>query len=582
MIALKNGFTAALLLLCVLPHALRAEETAQGAPYKPRLIVITDIGTEPDDVQSMVRLLTYANEFDIEGLIASTSRHMQDRVHPDFILRRIETYGEVLPNLRVHADGYPDAAALQAVVRGSDPSYGMAGIGEGKHAEAAALIIDAVDRDDPRPLWVSIWGGAAPLAQALWQVQQTRPTEDVEKFVRKLRVYSISDQDDTSPWARMTFPQLFWITSMHAFGQYTLAAWTGISAPAPGADQSVIDNRWLSTNVRNHGALGALYPMPMFIVEGDTPSFLYLVPNGLGNPERPDWGSWGGRWGQVADFLGLWTDVEDTVTGVDGKSHSSNSASVWRWREHFQNDFAARMDWSIESDYADANHPPSVVLNGASGTGAVALTVCPGETVALDATGTADPDGDAMDYDWSWYREVTGYYSPDLELVAGKDGRASVRVPPWSQPHDIPLPSAYHMHILLSVTDGGEPALTRYRRAVVSVQTAGGKSDSGAVCKAIEIGQAAPATDFTDLAPADSSAWFSTTLTPVGELVAHPAARAVLDKYIPDIAGQAASGPGSTMTLRGIQKFVPGLSGELLDRIDAELAAIPRPQKGDD
>ena len=102
-------------------------------------------------------------------------------------------------------------------------------------------------------------------------------------------------------------------------------------------------------------------------MEGDTPSFLYLVDNGLGDPEHPDWGSWGGRyelytprmrkWFQEPETRPFWTDAEDEVLGVDGSWHTSNQATIWRWRAAYQNDFAARMDWTIKP-YAEANHPP--------------------------------------------------------------------------------------------------------------------------------------------------------------------------------------------------------------------------------
>ena len=43
----------------------------------PRLIVTTDIGQDPDDQQSMVRLLHYANEFDIEGIITNADANYE-------------------------------------------------------------------------------------------------------------------------------------------------------------------------------------------------------------------------------------------------------------------------------------------------------------------------------------------------------------------------------------------------------------------------------------------------------------------------------------------------------------------------
>ncbi|MCB1128715.1 MAG: DUF1593 domain-containing protein, partial [Verrucomicrobiae bacterium] len=47
--------------------------TATLAVAKERVFVLTDISNEPDDEESLVRFLVYANEYDIEGLVATTS-----------------------------------------------------------------------------------------------------------------------------------------------------------------------------------------------------------------------------------------------------------------------------------------------------------------------------------------------------------------------------------------------------------------------------------------------------------------------------------------------------------------------------
>ena len=446
---------------------------------KPRLIVITDIGTEPDDIQSFVRLLTYSNEFDIEGFIASTSKHMRDRVHPEYMDKRIEAYGEVLDMLKVHTDGYPSPEYLKSVVRSADPVFGMKGVGKGYHKEAAQLIIDAVDKDDPRPVWVTVWGGAAPLAQALWQVKDTRTTEELEAFVDKLRVYTISDQDDASVWARMMFPKLFWITSLHAMTEYQLASWPGIMMDSAIADPDKISNQWLNENIRSKGPLGATYPLPIYGVEGDTPSFLHLIPNGLGNPERPDWGSWGGRYRKMADFLGVWTDSIDQVTAPDGTIVSGNKVTVARWRDAFQNDFAARMQWTVSENYAAANHNPIPILNETEGQEPLIIKACPGEEVSLSAEGTKDPDGDELTLRWFWYNEAGGLYSPSLKLSNETGKTTEVTVPRWKQATALELPEFIEFHVILEVTDDGTPQLTRYRRAVIKIITQGGVSDSG-------------------------------------------------------------------------------------------------------
>jgi len=40
---------------------------------QPRLLITTDIGSDPDDQQSLVRLMVYSNEFEIEDLVCSAS-----------------------------------------------------------------------------------------------------------------------------------------------------------------------------------------------------------------------------------------------------------------------------------------------------------------------------------------------------------------------------------------------------------------------------------------------------------------------------------------------------------------------------
>lgn len=132
---------------------------------KPRMIVISDIGNEPDDQMSLVRLLLYSNELDIEGLIASTSTWQRTVIHPETMRKLVEAYGEVRPNLLLHAKGWPTADDLMRRVYTGQTAYGMAATGEGKSSDGAKAIEEAVERDDARPLWICLWGGANTLAQ---------------------------------------------------------------------------------------------------------------------------------------------------------------------------------------------------------------------------------------------------------------------------------------------------------------------------------------------------------------------------------------------------------------------------------
>lgn len=451
---------------------------AQPASEKPRVIVLTDIENEPDDAMSLVRFLTYANQWDVEGLIATTSVHQQHKIATWRIHEILEAYGKVRDNLEKHEQGYPTMDYLLSVVREGRADYGMNAVGRGMDSPGSDLIIQAVDQDDTRPVWVLVWGGPNCLAQALWKVRETRSSEALEKFVSKLRVYTISDQDDSGPWIRKNFPELFYIASpgFHALGGYHYATWTGISGDRfhgrfAGGNFDIVSNTWLDKHIRSKGPLGLEYPDVEYLMEGDSPSFMYLINNGLGYPEHPNWGSWGGRyefyqprtekWFLAPETRPLWNNAEDEVYGKDGNWHTNNKATIWRWREAYQNDFAARMDWTIKP-YEEANHPPVPKLNHEQ-----QITVKVGDRVDLSAIGTTDPDGDSLLFEWFYYGEpgtftISSARTGNPLTIENSDmENASFIVPKSSR--------LGTMHIILAVTDDGEPALTRYKRVLITV-----------------------------------------------------------------------------------------------------------------
>lgn len=444
--------------------------------------MLTDIENEPDDAMSMVRFLVYANQYDIEGLAATTSIHQKNRVAPERIKRIAEAYGKVRNNLEKHEAGFPTIEYIRSVITEGLPEYGMTAVGKGKDSQASEALIKAVDKNDSRPLWVTAWGGPNVLAQALWKVRETRSKEEVDKFVAKLRVYTISDQDDSGPWIRKEFPELFYIASpgFSAGGAYHYATWSGISgdyfhARCDGADFTLVSNEWLERNVRKKGPLGAEYPLWKYLMEGDTPSFLNLIQNGLSEPENPNWGGWGGRyefytprmrrWHLYPETRPFWSDAEDEVMGVDGKWHEGNHETIWRWREAYQNDFAARMDWTI-NEYDEANHPPIVEVDHD-----IQLTAKKGDKVELSATNCSDPDGDALSYEWFFYKEagtfaVSSARSGQPVAIQNFDQQKAWFTVPNQR---IMPPGTGTMHIILKVTDHGSPRLTRYKRVIVDV-----------------------------------------------------------------------------------------------------------------
>lgn len=484
------------LLLSTLSTCLILNPAMRGQPsgasveelthQRHRMLVLTDIEADPDDTQSLVRLLLYSNVIDIEGLVATTSVHMKTRVNPESIRKVIRAYGEVLPNLRLHAAGFPDTQHLLGLVTQGRPEYGMSGVGEGKDTPGSERIIELLEADDDRPLWISVWGGPNTLAQALYRIRDAKSADDADRLIRKLRVYTISDQDDSGIWMRREFPSLFYIVSS---GRYERATWQAINNVVERIDNSTLSNDWLAHNIQQgHGPLGAAYPDVAWGMEGDTPAYLALIPVGLQVPDRPDWGGWGGRYelyqpksseigvgglvqGGVpieAETRPIWTNAVDNYTPQAPQEYgrtlrpgdhqfSNNKVSLWRWRDDFQNDFAARMDWCVTS-YAEANHPPRPALNHPS-----EFSVKSGQTFRLDADGTTDPDGDSLVYLWTEYPEA---------------GSAPLKVDVGIRPENVYLVSRVApevskpetLHFILKVTDRGSPPLTRYQRVIVTVE----------------------------------------------------------------------------------------------------------------
>jgi hypothetical protein len=319
--------------------------------------------------------------------------------------------------------------------------------------DGARFIVRAVDRDDPRPVWFMNWGtdrGSAEscLKRALDRVLKERGADGYASFKRKLRLSSADKFEDHTWRIEPAFP--IWVYPMmpDMDGGRWYHRFSPLTKNAGGFD--------LKRDVlEGHGPLGALYPTNTNLPqkEGDTLLFLGLIPNGLNEPEHPEWGSWSGRCGLREDAGGrryYWANVRDTV---DGTTHRDLTLS--RWAAHLQNDFRARMDWCVK-DFAAANHPPKVAVTGARERPAKA-----GETIHLDASGSTDPDGQALGFQWLSYPEAGGYLG--TAPVFGDPQRARTLV-------TIPADAAgQSLHLIVVVTDNGSPPLTRYGRVVVKV-----------------------------------------------------------------------------------------------------------------
>ena len=224
-----------------------------------------------------------------------------------------------------------------------------------------------------------------------------------------------------------------------------------------------------------HGPLGELYSERSWAYEGDTPAFLYLLPNGLSDPEKQWYGSWGGRFSKQLkknprcfqqrlnkrqkpyEPFFAYTGASDEWTSADGRVWKSQFASLFRWRRAFQNDFQARMDWCVKP-CEEANHPPRPVVNGDGSVTPMYVKTKPGAVIELDASKSSDPDGDRLNFRWMIYDEVSDLKG--VEISGADTAKAVVK---------IPMAATGRVHVILVCTDAGDPPLTRYRRIVASV-----------------------------------------------------------------------------------------------------------------
>ncbi|KAK7607915.1 DUF1593-domain-containing protein [Phyllosticta paracitricarpa] len=480
----RRALLALVLLFSLCINSVAALTTTgkdgEGARYenKHRVFVLTDISNEPDDQMSLVRLLVHSNEIQIEGIAAITSVWLNYTTDLDTIHHVINTYSDVVENLNANvpeAGKYPTGEELLSKTYTGHPVYGLAAIGANYTtlSNASVALINATDASEER-LWVSVWGGANVLAEALNHVEKTRSAEELASFLSKLHVYSISDQDDAGPWIREKFPKLFYIVSLHGFSEYSQAAWIGISGEhmrsfdVGGPDSSLVTNEWLEKNVRL-GELGKQYPEFEFIMEGDTPAFLSLIPNGLTQPEYPQWGGWGGRYINV-DSSGrslVFSNTADYVVGLDNQTHASAYATIWRWRKAFQYDFAARMAWAAYgNDTTKTNHHPVAIVNGSASLDTIKVPYRLGESLVLDASESWDPDNDDLTFSWYNYREASiridggevPHVSPNVTITPLNDKGSVVELLPKNN---------LTLHIILTVEDVRKMNLATYRRVIL-------------------------------------------------------------------------------------------------------------------
>ncbi len=424
-----------------------------------------------------------------------------------FIDDAVDLYERVYPNLRVHRPDYPAPAILRSKIRWGNVEFD----GDiSKDTPGSDLIRDVLLDDDPEPVYLLAWGGASTIARALKSIQdrheRTAEWPAIRANVSRKAILSLSgDQDDTyANYIRPNWPD---IRSLRA-GQGGVGVGYGafVFASAENAPYFSVD--WTRANVSSRGPLGAHYrvwgdgkqmvpndrfdyfgltgqrtaelrakgyvvwlpprPKGEFLGEGDTFTFFNLIGNGLGAYRDETPGGWGGRVAlnpasrDAAPRAGQGdsaTSIDAFMRSLEGIGPEGPSTRPPSPQPNFapaaQNDFAARMQWSVTPTYGGANHEPVVAVRGSA-----RISARPGEVMRLEGI-ALDPDGNALAVRWWRWKDVDTYPG-DVSL-----SEPTALATPLQVPTD--ATAGQTIQLIFEATDDGRPALTRYQRVVVSV-----------------------------------------------------------------------------------------------------------------
>ena len=419
-----------------------------------------------------------------------------------FIHDAVEAYAKVYPNLKVHNPNYPVPDVLKSKI-----SYGNIEFdGDiSKDSPGSDLIKSLMLDDKPGPLFITAWGGQSTIARALKSIQEqyenTTQWEAIKKKIsRKVVLLPSGDQDDTyAKYIKPNWPDI-------DYRQFTGGPNYGYGAQlrAKSEDSIYMTASWMKENISDRGPLGALYrvwgdgkqmvkgdkldyfgitgytndelkqmgyvvwmpvqPKGSWLGEGDDPTFMNMLGNGMRAYEAGSYGGWGGR--EVIDRNTKNIFFQSTDTTSQGMAatlstlteQANRTANALAYPDFFpaaQQDFAARLKWSVTPKYANANHEPIVKIESP-----LHIMASAGEKIRLNGA-VSDPDGNAVSI--KWWQFPAGTYPKNVIISNPTSMQTRVEIPKDAV-------TGQTIHIILEATDNGSPSLTSYQRIIITVR----------------------------------------------------------------------------------------------------------------
>jgi hypothetical protein len=417
-----------------------------------------------------------------------------------FIHDIVEAYAKSYPNLKIHNKNYPTPEYLKSKIKYGNIEFD----GDySKDSEGSILIKSLILDDKPGQLYITNWGGASTIARALKSIQDqyqftTEWTNVKAKIAGKVVLLPSGDQDDTyANYIKPNWPEI-------EYRQFRDSPNYGYGAQirANESNKRLLTPAWMQENVTSRGAIGSLYRvwgdgkqmvkgdkvdyfglsgyssdelkkmgyfvwMPpqekgSWLGEGDNHTFMNMLGNGLRAYEKDFYGGWGGRAIRKTD-TGMFSNLsegsaEQMATQLGALNEKKANDATLPFPDFFsqaQNSFAARMKWSVTPKFSEANHEPTVGIQGP-----LKMMANAGQKVKLNGI-VSDSDGNKVSV--KWLLMPAGSYPNKVEINNAETLKAEVLIPKDAT-------AGQTIHVVLEATDDGKPALTSYQRVIIEVR----------------------------------------------------------------------------------------------------------------